>query len=59
MPIRRGIDSNGSFYQYGHQHKYYYNPHSNISKDQAYNNAVRQAQAIHAHAHANGYHIRD
>lgn len=46
MPVHRGIDSIGSFYQYGNQKKYYYIPGDRRSRYKANRNAKRQGQAI-------------
>jgi hypothetical protein len=51
MPIHKGKDSNGYFYQWGHQKKYYYNPYSQHSQNQAYLRAVQQAKAIYSHGY--------
>lgn len=49
MPVHRGKDSTGSFYQWGHRKKYYYDSTSEISRKRAKAKAVRQAAAIYAH----------
>jgi len=49
MPIHKGTDTQGYFYQWGNQKKYYYNPLYITSEKKAYNLALRQARAIHAH----------
>jgi len=51
MPIRRGQDSKGAFYQWGHAKKYYYTPGNVVSREKAYRKAVKQAQAIYAHGY--------
>ena len=47
MPVIRGSDSNGPYYQYGGQKKYYYVAGNKRSRDLAYTKAVKQGQAIH------------
>lgn len=44
MPIHKGVDSKGKFYQYGNQKKYYYN--TTKGENIAYNKAVLQMKAI-------------
>jgi hypothetical protein len=51
MPIHRGNDEIGSYYQYGNKHKYYYEIGNELSRRIALMKVKRQAQAIHA----NGY----
>lgn len=46
MPIHRGQDSKGSFYQWGHQKKYYYKSGSVISRKRAKQRAINQMIAI-------------
>jgi hypothetical protein len=46
MPIHRGSDSKGPFYQWGKQKKYYYKPGDKKSRDSAYNKAWKQSVAI-------------
>jgi hypothetical protein len=48
MPIHRGVDVNGSFYQWGDKKKYYYIPGSKRSRDYAKSKALKQAIAIYA-----------
>ena len=49
MPIHRGKDDNGCFYQWGdHGKKYYYVSGNKKSRDQAYEKAKKQAVAIYA-----------
>lgn len=48
MPIHKGKDKEGSFYQWGNQHKYYYNPKNIHSEMLAYYKVVKQAQAIYS-----------
>ena len=48
MPVHRGRDSSGSFYQWGSQKKYYYNPNSERSQKNAKAKAIRQGVAVHA-----------
>ncbi len=46
MPIHRGKDSKGYFYQWGYRKKYYYIPKNIRSRLLALNKAKRQARAI-------------
>lgn len=46
MPIRKGKDKNGFYYRWGNQKKYYYDPYSLYSENQAYSLSVQQARAI-------------
>ncbi len=46
MPVHRGKDSNGSFYQYGNQKKYYYKTRNQKLRNNAYLKAKRQEKAI-------------
>jgi hypothetical protein len=46
MPINRGIDSNGPFYRWGFQKKYYYIINDPISRNKAKRKAIRQMIAI-------------
>jgi len=48
MPIHRGRDSNGPYYQWGTQKKYYYKSGDKISRNLAYEKARKQAVAIYA-----------
>lgn len=48
MPIHRGIDKNGTYYQWGTQKKYYYEPGNKKSRNIAYRKALKQAQAIYS-----------
>jgi hypothetical protein len=50
MPIREIISPfHDNYFQYGYTgKKYYYNVHSNASRQNAYNRALRQAKAIHS-----------
>lgn len=51
MPIHRGKDSKGCFYQWGGRTKYYYTARDKASRDRAYNKALKQAQAAYAHGY--------
>lgn len=52
MPVHRGIDSNGPYYQWGnHGKKYYYIPNNVLSRNKAFIAAQAQGRA----AYANGY----
>lgn len=46
MPIHRGSDSKGPFYQYGNQKKYHYKANSTISRTRAKQKAINQMIAI-------------
>ena len=47
MPIHRGRDKHGPYYQFGSTgHKYYYLCAKPASREFAYNKAVRQSKAI-------------
>ena len=49
MPVHRGIDSQGPYYQYGnHGKKYYYIPGNTYSREEAMKKAKIQGMAIHA-----------
>jgi len=48
MPIHRGKDSKGPFYQWGTQKKYYYKAGNVKSRKLAYEKAKKQAVAIYA-----------
>jgi hypothetical protein len=49
MPIHRGCDSNGCFYQWGSQKKYYYRSGDAYSRAEAKKLAIRQMVAIMFH----------
>ena len=46
MPIHMNKDSKGYYYQWGNQHKYYFNPKSERSMDLAYRKVLKQVAAI-------------
>jgi len=48
MPIHRGKDSKGLYYQWGSRTKYYYTCNNKKSRDKAYEKSARQARAIYA-----------
>lgn len=48
MPIHRGKDSKGPYYQWGSQKKYYYKSGNKKSREAAYQKAHKQAIAIYA-----------
>jgi len=48
MPIHRGRDTKGPFYQWGEEKKYYYVANDVKSRDKAYQRALTQARAIEA-----------
>jgi hypothetical protein len=58
MPIHGRRDQHGSYYQYGdHGAKYYYIDRASAAD--AYQKAVRQARAVHAHQNAQApVHVR-
>ncbi len=46
MPIIRGIDVKGPYFQYGNQKRYYYEKGNKKSRDEAKEKATRQRNAI-------------
>jgi hypothetical protein len=46
MPIHRGTDNKGCFYQWGHQKKYYYKCRNKEQRKSARAKAIRQMVAI-------------
>lgn len=48
MPIHRGKDSKGPYYQWGHQKKYYYKSGDIKSRKRAKKKAAEQMVAIYA-----------
>ncbi len=48
MPIHRGKDSSGPFFQWGTQKKYYYKLHNKPSREKAKEKARKQMVAIYA-----------
>lgn len=46
MPINRGQDTQGCYYRYGHQHKYYYTCGDEESRKRAYDKSREQEIAI-------------
>jgi hypothetical protein len=46
MPLKRDHDSNGPYYQWGNQKKYYYKSGSAISRKRAKQRAINQMIAI-------------
>lgn len=48
MPIHRGQNSQGPYYQWGSQKKYYYKAGNKKSRDIALNKAKKQMIAIYA-----------
>ena len=56
MPIHRGSDSQGAYYQWGgHGHKYHFKANNASSRSNAHHKAEAQAAAAHAHGY-NGHH---
>ncbi len=51
MPVHRGKDSNGPYYQYGHAKKYYYTSNNKMSREKAKNKAKEQGRAIEYRKH--------
>ena len=51
MPIHKGKDKEGHYYQYGGQRKYYYNPINPKEERRAKKRATRQGQAINISKH--------
>ena len=50
MPVHRGVDREGPYYQWGgHGKKYRYEAGNPPSREQAKRKAERQGQAAHAH----------
>jgi hypothetical protein len=47
-PIKKGTDSNGAYYQWGGQKRYYYDESNEHARESAYNKARKQASAIFA-----------
>lgn len=56
MPIHRGKDTKGSYYQFGYGHgaKFYYVSGNKQSRDRAYRKCLKQMGAMYA----NGYRAR-
>lgn len=48
MPIHRGKDKNGCYYQWGHRTKYYYTCNNKRSRENAKKKATKQMIAIYA-----------
>lgn len=46
MPIHRGKDKKGPFYQWGNRNKYYYKSNDSKSRNNAKSKAYKQAKAI-------------
>lgn len=52
MPVHRGIDHNGPYYQWGyHSKRYYYTSNNKRSRELA----KKKARAVEIAAHAHGY----
>ncbi len=52
MPVHRGADSEGPYYQWGDSGtKYHYKPGDRASRDAAKRRATKQGQAAHAHGY--------
>ena len=49
MPVHRGVDAKGSYYQWGgHGKKYYYKAGDKLSREAAKRKSHQQARAIYA-----------
>ena len=48
MPVKKGTDSKGSYYQWGSQKKYYYTAGNKQGRERAKKKAEKQGQAIRA-----------
>ena len=48
MPVHKGKDNKGSYYQYGGQKKYYFTPGKKQSEDAAKKRAGKQGRAVHS-----------
>jgi hypothetical protein len=46
MPIHRGVDRNGTYYQWGSQARYYYTPRYKKGRELAYEMASKQSKTI-------------
>jgi hypothetical protein len=54
MPIHRGYDQSGYYYQWGnHGHRYHF--YDEKTEKKAYEKAVKQAQAAYAHGYKKKY----
>jgi hypothetical protein len=52
MPVHRGQDSNGPYYQWGnHGKKYYYTSGNKVSRENAHQKAQIQGRAAYAHGY--------
>ena len=52
MPVHRGKDGDGPFYQWGdHGKRYRYESGDRTSRERARTRAARQGQAAHAHGY--------
>jgi hypothetical protein len=52
MPVHRGQDTKGPFYQWGnHGKKYYYKAGDKASRERALAKSNQQARAIYAHGY--------
>lgn len=51
MPVHRGRDSTGCFYQWGSKKRYYYTPGDKASRDKAKVKAALQGRAAYAHGY--------
>ncbi len=48
MPVRRGRDSNGCYYQWGNQKKYYYECGNEQARKRAKHKAAKQGRAVYS-----------
>ena len=52
MPVHKGKDEKGYYYQWGeHGKRYYYDTKDNESREKARQKSLRQARAIFAHSY--------
>lgn len=51
MPIHNGKDAKGCYWEWGDQHKYYYDPRNKKESTYAYERALQQARAIYSHGY--------
>ena len=53
MPVHRGTDSDGPYYQWGdHGKRYHYTTGDASSRKEAKEKAAKQGQAAHAHGYS-------
>ena len=60
MPVRRGVDHHGTFFQWGyHGKKYYYSPFQKKSREKAEKDATKQGRAVQWRKHSKQYDMKD